>query len=81
MTHASGIAAERPSELETITRTFDRTLAKDVGLVARQPLDFVPGTKWSYSSSGGAVLGRVIEVVSGQPFETFMHSGSLRHWI
>ena len=72
MTHTSGIAAQRPPELENITRTFDRTLAEDVALVAKQPLDFVPGTKWSYSSSGIAVLGRVIEVVSGQPFETFM---------
>ena len=72
MTHTSGIAAQRPPELENITRTFDRTLAEDVALVAKQPLDFVPGTKWSYSSSGIAVLGRVIEVVSGEPFETFM---------
>jgi CubicO group peptidase (beta-lactamase class C family) len=36
-------------------------------------LDFVPGTRWSYSSSGIAVLGRVIEVTSQQPFETFMY--------
>jgi CubicO group peptidase (beta-lactamase class C family) len=27
MTHTSGIAAERPPELENITRTFDHTLA------------------------------------------------------
>ena len=72
MTHTSGIAAERPPELENITRTFDRTLAEDVTLVARQSLDFAPGTKWGYSSSGIAVLGRVVEVVSRQPFETFM---------
>jgi len=72
MTHTSGIAAQRPPELENITRTFDRTLAEDVALVAKQPLDFVPGTRWSYSSSGIAVLGRVIEVVSGQLFDRFM---------
>jgi CubicO group peptidase (beta-lactamase class C family) len=72
MTHTSGIASKRPPELENITRTFDRTLAEDVALVAKQPLDFIPGTKWAYSSSGIAVLGRVIEVVSRQPFESFM---------
>ena len=72
MTHTSGIAAQRPEELQNITRTFDRTLAEHVVLVAKQPLDFVPGTKWSYSSSGIAILGRVMEAVSGQPFETFM---------
>lgn len=72
MTHTSGIAAERPPELENITRTFDHTLAEVVARVAQQPLDFRPGSKWSYSSSGIAVLGRVIEVVSGQPFEALM---------
>jgi CubicO group peptidase (beta-lactamase class C family) len=72
MLHSSGIAEDRPPELENITRTFDHTLAEDVALVAQQPLDFTPGTQWAYSSSGIAVLGRVIEVVSGQPYETFM---------
>jgi CubicO group peptidase (beta-lactamase class C family) len=72
MTHTSGIAAERPPELENITRTFDHTLAEVVARVAQQPLDFRPGSKWSYSSSGIAVLRRVVEVVSGQPFEAFM---------
>jgi CubicO group peptidase (beta-lactamase class C family) len=72
MTHTSGIAAERPAELENITRTFDHTLAQTVALVAQQPLDFTPGSKWTYSSSGISVLGRVVEVVSGQPFERFM---------
>jgi CubicO group peptidase (beta-lactamase class C family) len=72
MLHSSGIAEDRPPELENITRTFDHTLAEDVALVAQQPLDFTPGSKWAYSSSGIAVLGRVIEVVSGHPFEIFM---------
>jgi len=72
MTHTSGIPEQRPLQLENITRTFDRTLAEDVALVAQQPLDFEPGTKWAYSSSGIAVLGRIIEIVSGEPFEKFM---------
>ncbi len=72
MNHSSGIAEDRPPELENITRAFDHTLAQDVALVAQQPLDFTPGSKWTYSSSGIAVLGRVIEVICGQPFESFM---------
>jgi len=72
MTHTSGIAVERPPEIANITRTFDHTLAEAVALTARQPLDFAPGAQWAYSSPGIAVLGRVIEVVSGQPFEGFM---------
>ena len=72
MLHSSGIAEDRPPELNNITRTFDHTLAEDVALVAQQSLDFTPGSKWAYSSSGIAVLGRVIEVVSGLPYEIFM---------
>ena len=72
MIHCSGIADQRPPEIANITRTFDHTLAEDVDLVAQQPLDFVPGTKWAYSSSGIAVLGRVVELASGQPFQDFM---------
>lgn len=72
MRHTSGIAAQRPPELENITRTFDHTLAQTVALVAHQPLDFTPGSKWTYSSSGIAVLGRVVEVVSGERYEAFM---------
>jgi CubicO group peptidase (beta-lactamase class C family) len=72
MMHTSGVSNQRPIELEDITRTFDRTLAQDVALVAQQPLDFTPGTRWAYSSSGIAVLGRIIEVVSGEAFEKFV---------
>jgi CubicO group peptidase (beta-lactamase class C family) len=73
MTHTSGMGQDGPPEVANITRTFDRTLPEYVDIIARQPLEFVPGTKWSYSSLGIATLGRVIEVVSGMAFEDFMH--------
>jgi CubicO group peptidase (beta-lactamase class C family) len=45
----------------------------DVVLVeSQQPLDFDPGTKWQYSNTGIAALARVVEVVSGKPFEKFL---------
>ncbi len=39
--------------------------------LAPLPLVYEPGTKWSYSC-GLDVLGRVIEVVSGMPFDQFL---------
>ena len=42
-----------------------------VDRVAEMPLVYQPGTKWSYSI-GFEVLGRVFEVVSGQPFDRFL---------
>ena len=34
---------------------------------AMMPLDFDPGTRWSYSNTGYTILGRVLERVGGKP--------------
>jgi len=45
-------------------------LAGTVDAYARLPLQFEPGTQWNYSVATN-LLGRVIEVVSGQPLDVF----------
>ncbi|MEU1695914.1 serine hydrolase domain-containing protein [Streptomyces hirsutus] len=45
-------------------------LAGTVDAYARLPLQFDPGTQWNYSVASN-VLGRIIEVVSGQPLDVF----------
>ncbi len=50
-----------------------RSLAEFADRVAGLPLIADPGTKWSYSI-GLDVMGRVIEVASGQPFDTFVNT-------
>lgn len=45
-------------------------LAGTVDVYARLPLQFDPGTQWNYSVASN-VLGRIIEVVSGQPLDVF----------
>ncbi len=47
------------------------SLAAMADRLATLPLVYEPGTKWSYSI-GLDLLGRVIEVVSGQAFDTFL---------
>jgi N-acyl-D-amino-acid deacylase len=37
-----------------------------------QPLDFEPGERYAYSNFGYCLLGRVIEKVSGHPYEDFI---------
>ncbi len=37
-----------------------------------QPLDFDPLTRYAYSNFGYSILGRVIEKVSGQPYEKYV---------
>lgn len=47
------------------------TLAENVKRLARLPLAFQPGTEWHYGLNTD-VLGRVIEVVSGQSLDQFL---------
>lgn len=47
------------------------SLAEMADRLATLPLVYEPGTKWSYSI-GLDLLGRLIEVVSGQPFDAFL---------
>lgn len=49
------------------------TLAAFADRIATLPLMYEPGTKWSYSA-GLDVLGRVIEVASGMPFDRFLQT-------
>ena len=39
---------------------------------AKRQLLFEPGTRWDYSNIGFDILGRIIEVVSGQSFDRFL---------
>ncbi|HUL52262.1 MAG TPA: serine hydrolase domain-containing protein [Opitutaceae bacterium] len=48
------------------------TLAEMIAAVAREPLKFQPGSRWSYSTAGIDTLCRVVEVASGVPFAEFM---------
>lgn len=71
LTHTAGLA-NYPKELADVYSKRDRTLAETTKAVAALPLHFEPGTKWSYSNSGIDILGRVIEVASGQSYESFL---------
>ncbi|MBN8990340.1 MAG: serine hydrolase [Rhizobiales bacterium] len=51
----------------------DKTIAPFVASVGTLPLVHQPGEVWEYSL-GYDVLGRVIEVVSGRPFDQFLQS-------
>ena len=62
MTHTSGMGGSQRTE---------QTLQETVEAIAGRPLDFAPGTRWQYSP-GLNVCGRIIEVVSGQPFDAFL---------
>ncbi len=47
------------------------TLAETAELLAKSSLAFEPGSKWQYGP-GLSVAGRIVEVVSGKPFDQFL---------
>mgnify|MGYP001066174605 CR=1 FL=1 len=73
MTHTSGLGPAAPGIGDIMVR-MDRTLAEACLIYSQQPLLFEPGTRWSYSNTGIAVLGRIVEVRSGMSFEKFLET-------
>lgn len=49
-----------------------------VAMSTSRPLDFPPGTKWSYSNTNYIVIGLVIEKVTGAPYEQAIQDRILR---
>ena len=83
VTHQSGLtyhflpshpvdALYRRHKIST-SRPFKYSLDDFVNLVSERPLLFSPGTSWNYSV-GLEIIGRVIEVASGQSLEDFFKS-------
>jgi CubicO group peptidase (beta-lactamase class C family) len=69
LTHTSGLPFSSPLETPTLDLL---PLAARVRSYAMLPLEFEPDSKYSYSNAGINTAGRIIEVVSGMPYEQFM---------
>src|SRR5690349_7155737 len=76
LTHTSGLMSGGPAstvEGQKIARKPGEKLADYIPRLAATPLDFQPGTRWSYSPSAGFdTLGRIVEIVSGQTFDQLL---------
>ena len=69
LSHTSGLpfkSSAQPGALDTLS------LKDSVLSFAAEPLMFQPGTSYSYSNEGIDTAARIIEVVSGMPYEKFM---------
>jgi CubicO group peptidase (beta-lactamase class C family) len=78
LTHTAGVQDTPPEAIHEYTHLMNVPLDEVVRQLAKQPLLFQPGTQWSYSSAGIEILGRLIEVCSGQKYEDFMNARILR---
>src|SRR6266404_4907154 len=69
LSHTSGLPFASSAEKPTLDKL---TLREAAASYAKTPLLFEPGTKYQYSNAGINTAGRIIEVVSGMPYEKFM---------
>jgi CubicO group peptidase (beta-lactamase class C family) len=77
LTHTSGLGSGGAGANEAARVNRSRkptdTLADFIPRLGAVPLDFQPGTKWAYSGGAGFdVLGRIVEIASGQTFDRFL---------
>ncbi len=72
LTHTSGLpninAFPDYGSIRTIAATPDQLIAR----FRDKPLEYEPGTQYSYGNSDYIVLGRLIEAVSGQSYAAFL---------
>jgi CubicO group peptidase (beta-lactamase class C family) len=79
LTHTAGLTYGDPTVtgVPMLYTTADiwtaKSLARFSQKVAALPLMFEPGARWHYSVAND-ILGRLVEVVSGQSFDRFVHS-------
>ena len=68
LSHTSGLVTRSPVEHEL----DDLPLREGVVTYALSPLQWEPGTKYEYCNAGINTAGRIVEVVSGVPYERFL---------
>ena len=80
LTHTSGIPdyLNSPKFNFKEKRALPATMIELVDLFKDKPLEFIPGSKYSYSNSGYALLGAIIEKVSGQSYGQFLQENILK---
>ncbi|HEX6373301.1 MAG TPA: serine hydrolase [Longimicrobium sp.] len=74
LTHTSGIQSYTgmPSYVAGMRR--DLTPEQLIAVFRDQPMEFAPGERWSYNNSGYALLGGIIEKVSGMSYADFIRT-------
>jgi D-alanyl-D-alanine carboxypeptidase len=72
LNHTSGIKSFTGMPEFWQNQGKDYTLTELVDFFKHQPMDFAPGKRWAYNNSGYALLGAIIEKVSGLEYAQFL---------
>lgn len=72
LTHTSGIKDFTKMKSLWDIRQKEMTPKMIVDFFKNEPIDFLPGEKFDYNNSGYVLLGYIIEIVSGESYESFV---------
>jgi CubicO group peptidase (beta-lactamase class C family) len=74
LNHTSGIKSYTDMEDFRAWITLDQKPEEVIDRFKNQPMEFAPGTQWSYNNSGYFLLGYIIEKVSGKTYPEYIES-------
>ena len=72
LTHTSGIVNVTGMKNFGDIKRKDLSTTEVIDFFKNEPLEFEPGSKWSYSNSGYILLGHIIEKVSGMSYAQYL---------
>jgi CubicO group peptidase (beta-lactamase class C family) len=67
LTHCSGLVSDFGDDFDKVTR--DEIIRRAMA----SKLLWQPGHRYRYSNAGYSLLGAIVEIVSGRPYEAFLH--------
>jgi CubicO group peptidase (beta-lactamase class C family) len=72
LTHTSGLIGDLGGDYQVMPRD------SLVQLALASELQWAPGTRYDYSNLGYSLLGAIVELTSGQPYEQYLHERLFR---
>ena len=72
MSHTGGVPSFTDDPAYATNKLRPQTPAQTIAPISAKPLEFAPGEGYRYSNTGYVLLGWIIEIISGQSYETFL---------
>lgn len=72
LSHTSGFSTRQGNAAREMFVDGEDVLARGLDRIAKLKPAYTPGSRWEYSNTNYEILGRLIEVLSGQSYQTYV---------